>query len=84
MFFFFFSFSAKGTKVGATMDLGTEKVELRSRGGRAELGAIRRAGGVINLVGPPEIRVNTNSSSIKGFTLNFKTKGSSHISELSS
>ena len=67
------------------MGLGTEKVELRSRGGRAELGAIRTAGGgVINLVGPPEIRVNTNSSSIKGFTLNFKTKGSSHISELSS
>ena len=27
------------------MDLGTEKVELGSRGGRAELGAIRRAEG---------------------------------------
>jgi len=40
-----FSFPAEGVGVGTVVDFNAEEVELRSRGGEAELGAMRRAGG---------------------------------------
>lgn len=38
--------------------------------------------GVVNFVGPLEVGISTNSSSIKGFTLYLKVEGSSNIYKL--